>query len=137
VAVAAQWSKARRCGSAPANPTQHSLAKNIYVSKVLTKTYARSRLEWRQGNSDVRRRWRLRWREPRKMATFRGGYTCAERINASMSISMIINTKNEHKMEWGDFVVLWPCSHDGASGQNQRRRWRATNCDGVGLLKWA
>jgi hypothetical protein len=64
---------------------------------------------------------------------------CAERINASMSINMIINTENEHKMEWGDFVVLWPCrgAHDGASGRNQRRRWRVTNCDGMGLLKWA
>jgi hypothetical protein len=58
------------------------------------------------------------------MAAFRGGYTCAERINVSMSINMIIKTENEQKMEWGDSVVLWPRrgAHGGASDRNQRRR---------------
>jgi hypothetical protein len=45
---------------------------------------------------------------------------CAERINVSMSINMITKTGNEHKMEWGDSVVLWPRrgAHGGASGRN-------------------
>jgi hypothetical protein len=39
---------------------------------------------------------------------------CTERINVSVSINIIIKSRNEHKMEWGDSVVLRPCR--GAHG---------------------
>jgi hypothetical protein len=54
MAVAAQQSKARRCGSALVNPTQNNLAKNLYTSEVLTKTCACSQLEWDKADNDVR-----------------------------------------------------------------------------------
>jgi hypothetical protein len=38
---------------------------------------------------------------------------CAREKSMSTSINMITMTGNEHKMEWGDSVVLWP--HRGGS----------------------